>query len=312
MGTERAATQLSGQRFEDVTSERPTTQDRTRYNTGCAFLDYDRDGDLDLFVANYLQFDFETTPRPGDNPYCFYRNVPVACGPRGLPFDTQFSIATTATAPLRMSPKMPASPARQHYALGVLTGDFDNDGYPDIYVACDRTPSILFINQTDGTFAEEALLRGAALDENGKALSGMGAAAADFNGDGRLDIFRTNFSDERSTLYRNRGEGDFDEATTAAGMAHNTRFVGWGTGFFDFDNDSGPICSWSTATSFRKSTACRPTSATAIAPILYHNQGDGTLRRYLREGRPGHPRKACRPRSRVRRLRQRRPRGNPG
>ncbi|MGH9668008.1 MAG: CRTAC1 family protein, partial [Bryobacteraceae bacterium] len=129
-----------------------------------------------------------------------------------------------------------AKPDR-NYSLGVLTGDFNGDGRPDIYVACDRTPSILYINQGDGTFRDEALLRGAAFDDDGQALSGMGAAAADFDGDGWLDIFRSNFSDERETLYRNRGAGEFDDATLAANMARNTRFVGWGCGFFDFDND---------------------------------------------------------------------------
>ena len=229
---------MGGKRFEDVAAKAGLKQDRVRWNTGCAFLDYDNDGDLDLFVANYLQFDFGTTPKPGDNPYCFYRNVPVACGPRGLPFDrnllyrnngdgtfTDVSVASGIAAP------------DQNYGLGVLTGDFNGDGLTDIYVACDQTPSILYINRGDGTFRDEALLRGAALDDNGKALSGMGADAADFDGDGWPDIFRTNFSDERETLYRNRGKGEFDDATLSAGMAHNTRFVGWGCGFFDFDND---------------------------------------------------------------------------
>lgn len=233
-GRSRLLRNVQGTRFEDASLAQP----ETRYSTGCAFLDYDRDGDLDLFVARYLHFDFETTPKPGDNPYCYYRNVPTACGPRGLPFErnalyrndgnwkfTDVSDASGVAAPDR------------NYALGVVTGDFNADGWTDLYVACDRTPSILYLNQQDGTFEDEALFRGAALDENGQALSGMGVAAADYDGDGAVDLFRSNFSDERSTLYRNRGEGDFDEATVAAGMGANTRYVGWGAGFFDFDND---------------------------------------------------------------------------
>jgi hypothetical protein len=279
---------LGGKRFEDVTQRAALTQNRTRYNTGCAFLDYDRDGDLDLFVANYLQFDFKTTPRPGDNPYCFYRNVPVACGPRGLPFEAQLLYRNNGDGTFTdVSDSAGITRARQHYALGVLTGDFDNDGFPDIYVACDRTASILFMNQRDGTFREEALLRGAALDENGNALSGMGVTAADFNGDGRLDIFRTNFSDERSTLYRNRGEGDFDEATTAAGMGHNTRFVGWGAGFLDFDNDSWPDLLLVNGHVFPEVDRLATDIRYRERAILYHNRGDGSFADISEKAGPG-------------------------
>ena len=237
-GQNRLLLNRGGQRFEEATAAAKLTQSRTRYNTGCTFLDYDRDGDLDLFVANYLNFDFGTTPKPGDNPYCYYRNVPAACGPRGLPFDRNILYRNDGDGTFTdVSDASGISDPGRNYSLGVVTGDFNLDGWTDLYVACDRTPSILYINQQDGTFQDEALFRGAALDENGQALSGMGVAAEDYDGDGAVDIFRTNFSDERSTLYRNRGEGDFDETTVAAGMGANTRYVGWGTGFFDYDND---------------------------------------------------------------------------
>lgn len=229
---------LAGRRFEDVALKAGLKQNRTRWNTGCAFLDYDNDGDLDLFVANYLKFDFATTPKPGDNPYCWYRSVKVACGPRGLPFDRNLLYRNNGNGTFTdVSEASGIATPDQNYALGVVTGDFNHDGRVDLYVACDQTPSILYINNGDGTFKDEALVRGAALDDNGKALSGMGVAAADFDGDGWPDLFRTNFSDEPETLYRNRGKAEFDDATLAAGMAHNTRFVGWGCGFFDFDND---------------------------------------------------------------------------
>jgi hypothetical protein len=226
-----------GRRFENVTAKAGLKQDRTRYNTGCAFLDYDNDGRLDIFVANYLKFDFSTTPKPGENPYCWYREIAVNCGPRGLPFDRNILYHNTGDGTFTdVSDASGISKPNQSYCLGVLTGDFDQNGRTDIFVACDQTPSLLYINRGDGTFSEEALVRGAALDENGKAMSGMGATSTDYDGDGKPDIFRTNFSDERETLYHNRGGGDFDDATIAAGLAHNTRWVGWGCGFFDFDN----------------------------------------------------------------------------
>lgn len=227
-----------GKRFRDVTAQSGLKQDRVRYNTGCAFIDYDHDGRLDLFVANYLKFSFEETPKPGANPYCWYMQMPVNCGPRGLPFDRNILYHANSNGTFTdVSDKSGIAEPNQSYCLTALTGDFDNDGWPDIYVACDQTPSLLYMNQHDGTFREEGLLRGAALNEDGKAMSGMGATAADYAHSGWLSIFRTNFSDERETLYRNNGRAEFEDATQAAGMARNTRFVGWGCVFFDFDND---------------------------------------------------------------------------
>ncbi len=232
---------VNGTHFQDVTRAAGLEQDRTRYNTGCAFVDYDRDGRLDLFVANYLQFDFKTTPKPGENPYCFYRGIAVACGPRGLAFSRNILYHNQPDGTfLDVSKASGIETPGANYGLGVLTGDFNGDGWPDIYVACDQTPSILYIGRPDGTFKDEALLRGVAFDENGRALSGMGATAADTSHSGNLDIFRSNFSDERETLYKNHGGGEFDDITRSSGMGNNTRYVGWGCGFLDFDNDGWP------------------------------------------------------------------------
>jgi hypothetical protein len=231
---------VNGRRFEDVTARAGLEQSRTRYNTGCAFLDYDNDGKLDLFAANYLKFDFTSTPQPGANPYCFYRGIAVNCGPRGLPFDRNLLYHNEGEKFRDVSEESGIAAPNGNYSLGVLTGDFNGDGLTDIFVACDQTPSILYINKGGGKFADEALVRGTALDENGRALSGMGAAAADYSHDGVESIFRTNFSDELETLYRNRGKGEFEDATVDSGMGQNTRFVGWGCGFFDFDNDGWP------------------------------------------------------------------------
>jgi hypothetical protein len=228
---------LNGKRFEDVTAKAHLTQDRVRYNTGCAFLDYDGDGYLDLFVANYLKFDFATTPKPGSNPYCYYRGMAVNCGPRGLPFETNLLYHNKGDGTFEdVSVKSGIAKANGHYSLAVLAEDVNDDGRPDIYVVGDQTAAMLFINQGDGTFSEEAVMRGVAFDENGRELSGMGLASADYDGDGRLDIFRSDFSDERSLLYRNTGNGYFDDVTIAAGLGLNTRFVNWGCAFLDFEN----------------------------------------------------------------------------
>lgn len=229
-----------GKSFQDVTAQLHLTQNRTRYNTGCAFLDYDNDGRLDLFVANYLRFDFASTPKPGANPYCFYRGIAVNCGPRGLPFDRNLLYHNEGATFRDVSVESGIAKPDANYSLGVLTGDFNGDGRVDLFVACDQTPSILYINQGNGAFVDEALLRGTALDGNGRALSGMGAAASDYLREGELSIFRTNFSDELETLYRNRGKGEFEDVSIEAGLGQNTRFVGWGCGFLDFDNDGWP------------------------------------------------------------------------
>jgi hypothetical protein len=227
-----------GKHFRDVTKEAGLTQDRVRYNAGCAFVDYDRDGRLDLFVSNYLKFSFEETPKPGANPYCWYLGLAVNCGPRGLPFDRNILYHANSNGTFTdVSEKSGVAEPHGSYCLSVLTADFDGDGWPDIFVACDQTPSLLYVNQKDGTFSEEAVLRGVAFDDNGKAMSGMGATAADYDHSGATSIFRTNFSDERETLYRNNGQGEFQEKTIAAGMGQNTKYVSWGCQFLDFDND---------------------------------------------------------------------------
>ncbi len=229
---------MGGKRFEDVTVPAHLRQNRTRYNTGCAFLDIDNDGHLDLFVSNYLKFDPATTPKPGANPYCFYRGITVNCGPRGLPFDRNILYRNNGDGTFSdISEASGIAGPEGHYSLSVLTGDFNHDGLTDIYVACDQTPSLLYMNQGHGKFEEEGVLRGAAFDQNGKAMSGMGVDGASYDGRPALSIFRTNFSDEFETLYRNSGEGNFDDVTLDAGLGQNTRYVGWGTGFFDFDND---------------------------------------------------------------------------
>ena len=277
---------LGGKRFEDVAPTVGLRQSRPRYNTGCAFLDYDNDGKLDLFIANYLKFDFETTPKPGANPYCFYRGIAVNCGPRGLPFDRNLLYHNEGPAFRDVSESSGIAGPAANYALGVLTADFDGDGFTDIYVACDQTPSLLYINRGDGTFSEEALVRGAALDENGKALSGMGVAAADYRQEGAPSIFRTNFSDEISTLYRNRGKGEFEDVSVDAGLGRNTKYVGWGCGFFDFDNDGRPDLLQVNGHAFPEVERLRLDIHYRERAILYRNE-DGPFRDISESAGPG-------------------------
>jgi glutamine amidotransferase-like uncharacterized protein len=278
---------IHGKRFEDVTLPAHLMQDRTRYNTGCAFVDIDNDGHLDLFVSNYLKFDPGTTPQPGANPYCYYRGVAVNCGPRGLPFDHNILYRNNGNGTFTdISESSGIAAPDGHYSLSVLTGDFNHDGLTDIYVACDQTPSLLYINQGHGKFEEEGVLRGAAFDQNGRAMSGMGLDASSYDNRATLSIFRTNFSDEFETLYRNRGDGNFDEVTLDAGLGKNTRYVGWGTGFFDFDNDGWKDLLLVNGHVFPEVEKLNIDIHYKDRAILYHNLGDGKFADVSKESGP--------------------------
>lgn len=225
-------------RFQDEATERGLGRKERRWSSGCAFLDFDRDGDLDLFVAHYVDFDPEATPLPGEASQCRWKNVPIPCGPRGLPAESMSLYENDGSGRFAdISQKAGVADARNYYGLGVLTADFDNDGWTDVYVACDSTASLMFRNQGDGTFEEIGLLSGTSYNEDGQEQAGMGVAAADYDGDGRLDIFKTNFASDVNTLYRNEGDWIFSDETFAAGIGVSTRYVGWGTAFLDFDHD---------------------------------------------------------------------------
>ena len=226
--------------FEDLT--RPAglvdTRPLPRWGTGCAFIDYDKDGHQDLFVSDYIDLNLEKTPAAGEGRFCQWKGVPVMCGPRGLPGGTNRLFHNNGDGTFAdVSQASGVVEPSGYYGFAVLTTDFDNDGWTDIYVACDSTPSILYHNNGDGTFTDIAVPYGVAYNEDGMEQAGMGASAADYNRDGWLDIFKTNFSDDTSTLYRNNGDGTFTDATFEAGLGVNTRYLGWGCSFIDFDND---------------------------------------------------------------------------
>ncbi len=224
--------------FLDVTSVVGLKSPMVRWDTGCTFVDYDLDGRLDLAVAGYVGFDKEKTPKPGSEGYCKWKGLPVMCGPRGLPFGRNFLFHNMANGQFRdVSESSGIGSPTTRYTLGILATDFDNDGYPDIYGACDSTPSLLYHNQQDGTFVEIGILAGVALNEDGQEQAGMGVAAADYDEDGFTDLVKTNFADDVSNLYRNNGDGTFTDMVYLSGLGSETEFLGWGVHFLDVDHD---------------------------------------------------------------------------
>ncbi len=224
--------------FTDVGRKAGVAGSPTRWSTGCAFVDYDRDGWLDLLVTHYVDFSLETAKDPGSNPYCVYRGLPVMCGPRGLKSERSTLYHNNRDGTFSdVSAKAGIGAKGDLFGMGVLVADFDNDGWPDLYISSDSTPSQLFMNNHDGTFREEGTLRGVAYSLEGMEEAGMGVAAGDYDNDGWLDILKTNFSDEVPNLYRNTGKALFTDMGEPAGLNRQTHFVGWGCGFFDPDND---------------------------------------------------------------------------
>jgi len=264
--------------FTEVAQQAGVAGSGKSWGTGCAFVDYDRDRLLDLIVANYVDFDLSTAPAPGARASCVWKGVPVMCGPRGLPGAKNILYRNRGNGTFEdVTVKAHLDRTDGHYSLGISTLDFDDDGWPDIYVACDSTPSILYHNNRDGTFTDVAVTAGAAFNEDGREQAGMGTSVADFNGDGRLDIFKTNFSDDTSTLYRNNGDGTFEDATFAAGLGLHTQYLGWGTMFFDFDNDGWPDLIVANGHVYPEVDKYHLGSNYQEPRILYHNNGNGTF-----------------------------------
>jgi hypothetical protein len=223
--------------FTDVTDKAGVGGNGKRWNTGCAFVDYDRDGKLDLFVANYIDLDLATAPVPESGP-CLYKGVMVACGPPGLKGGKNILFHNNGDGTFTdVSEASGILSSNGTFGLGVLTGDFDNDAWPDIYVANDSSPSALYQNKKNGKFEDIAVIAGCALSPDGKPQAGMGVSAADYDLDGNLDIVKTNFAGDTPSLYHNLGGANFEDTTFTAGLGAHTQYLGWGCGFFDFDND---------------------------------------------------------------------------
>lgn len=226
--------------FTDVTRESGLLQPEEHWNTGAAFLDYNRDGHLDLFVCNYVDYEYGTKLYES-NPALVGEQSPVIYGIAGLKGTRNFLYRNNHDGTFTdVSNAAGISKAGLTYGFTPCVGDYDNDGWPDIYVANDSTSSLLFMNNHDATFRENGMLAGVAYDANGRTQGGMGADSADYDGDGFVDIVKTNFSDEMPNLYHNEGKAFFTDVTAPAGLGGETKSVKWGTGFMDFDDDGQP------------------------------------------------------------------------
>jgi enediyne biosynthesis protein E4 len=274
--------------FKEVAASAGVAGSGTEWGSGCAFVDYDRDGKLDLVVANYVHFDVKTSPKPGEGQRCIWKGVPVMCGPRGL--DSTPNVLYRNLGGGRFANVSKSSGIEKttgHYCLGVSTLDYNRDGWPDVYVACDSTPSILYRNNKDGTFTDVAVDASVAFDEDGREQAGMGATIADFNGDGLPDIFKTNFSDDTSSLYQNNGDGTYSSKIFDAGLGLNTQYLGWGVMFFDMDNDGWPDILIANGHVYPEVDTAHLGASYKEPRLVYWNQGNGKFKDISSTAGPG-------------------------
>jgi hypothetical protein len=274
--------------FTDVTKQAGLLNEAPRYGAGCTFLDYNRDGNLDLFVSNYVQFDLKRVPKPGQNSNCTWKGVDVECGPRGLPHGVHSLYRNNGDGTFTdVSVQAGISTLRGSYGMTVVSADFDEDGWPDIFLACDSTPSLLFMNNHDGTFREEGVIRGVALSEDGEEQAGMGVGVGDYDLDGHLDLFKTHFSEDTNGLYHNDGKGNFVDVTRVARIGVENRYVGWGAGIVDLDNDGYPDIFMVTGSVYPELEKTMPQFPNKTPRVVFRNLGNGTFEELLDEAGPG-------------------------
>ena len=285
--------------FTDVTKAAGLIGDKPRFGTGCSFVDYNRDGLLDLFVANYVEFDLAHAPKPSiDVAACSYEGLAVECGPRGMVagYHTLYRNNGDGTF-TDVSKEAGIAGFNGSYGLTAVTPDLDGDGWPEIFVACDSTPSLLFMNNRNGTFREEGLIRGLGVSGEGHETAGMGIGVGDYDLDGHLDVFRTHFQREASGLYHNSGKGDFEDVTVRAGIGKETRFVSWGTGVVDLDNDGYPDIFLVTGNIYPELAKVFPQLPYKSPRIIFRNLRDGRFQELGEETGPGiaaaHPSRGC-------------------
>ncbi len=280
--------------FTDVTKAAGLLNDQPRWGAGCSFLDYNRDGHLDLFVSNYVRFSIEHAPVPGENTNCNWKGIPVECGPRGLPTGRHSLYRNNGDGTFcDVSQLAGIARATQCYGMTVVAADSDEDGWPDIYVACDSTPSLLFMNNHDGTFREEGVLRGVALSDDGEEQAGMGVAIGDYDLDGHLDLFKTHFADDANVLYHNDGKGDFDDVTRASRVGVETRYVCWGAGIVDLDNDGCPDLFMVTGNVYPEVERKLPQYQNKTPRAVFRNLGNSTFEELIDAAGPGVAEEHC-------------------
>jgi enediyne biosynthesis protein E4 len=267
--------------FTDVTEKAGLLRPGVHFGSGCTWVDYDRDGRLDLFVSHYVVFDREKIQPRGKNPVCNWRGLPVYCGPMGLPHEPCRLYRNNGDGTFTDVSEKAGILGSTGYGLTVAAADFDGDGWPDIYVACDSSPSLFFRNNHDGTFTERALESGIAVNEDGKEQAGMGLGIGDFDNDGNLDIFKTHFAADTNVLYRNNGKGAFRDVTTTSGLAVETRFVSWGAALQDFDNDGLADLFFTTGMVSPELERDLPDTPYKTPSVLFRNLGRGKFEELL-------------------------------
>jgi enediyne biosynthesis protein E4 len=274
--------------FKDETKARGLFSPKPRWSTGCAFIDFNRDGFLDLVVVHYIDFDLSHTPHPGETSECQWKGRPVMCGPRGLPPETLSFYQNDGHGHFTdVSGEVRIAGPKNYYGFTALTGDFDNDGWPDIFVTCDSTANLYYHNVGGKMFEEIGVRAGVAYNDDGREQAGMGTAAADFDGDGSLDIFKTNFADDTHTMYKNLGRNNFEDDTIDSGLAVNTKYLGWGTAFLDFDNDGWKDLIVANGHVYPEVDAGQTEEKYKQPRLLYWNRGDGQFFDISSQAGPG-------------------------
>jgi len=274
--------------FTDVTKQAGLDNSKTRWGAGCSFVDYNRDGHLDLFVSNYVQFDPTHIPKPGQDVYCNWKGVPVNCGPRGLPPGYHSLYRNNGNGTFTdVSVQAGIDGLRSSYGMTVVAADFDEDGWPDIFVACDSTPSLLLMNQRNGTFREEGVIRGVALSDDGMEQAGMGVGVGDYDLDGHLDLFKTHFTDDTAGLFHNNGKAEFENTTMAAHVGTENRYICWGAGIVDLDNDGFPDLFMTAGSVYPEVEKTLLQYPNKNPRVVFRNLGNGSFEELIAEAGPG-------------------------